>query len=106
MRWQAEYERASFIGSLGRAQQPAASRQDRSRPNASQVEGRKPAWEAGAQHAIKRKLNSKQAAATPASVASIWAAADADTAELLDDEELLTEEDHIRPEAPGADKAI
>ncbi len=70
----------------------------------------KPRWEPGARAAIALKPRGAPAAArapapTPAPAAAAWTLApDEDGAdELLDDEELLTEEDRARPDAPGAD---
>jgi len=93
-------------GSFSEDTMTALSQRDAS--TSPQVEGRKPAWEAGAQQSITRKLGGKAAAASmPAtaaapSPAAMWATINADDAELLDDEELLTEEDLVRPAAPGA----
>jgi hypothetical protein len=66
---------------------------------ALQVKGRKPEWEVGAQQAIKRKKVVELPAPAPA--ASIWSSINPDDADLLDDEELLTEEDLVRPTVPG-----
>ena len=63
-----------------------------------QVKGRKPEWAVGAQQAIKRK---KAAAVPPAPAASIWSSINVDDADLLDDDELLTEADLVRPVPPG-----
>jgi hypothetical protein len=63
-----------------------------------QVKGRKPEWEVGAQQAIKRK---KAAAVPQAPAASIWSSINIDDADLLDDDELLTEEDLVRPVPQG-----
>lgn len=71
-----------------------------------QVQGRKPAWEAGAQQTIKRKPAVKAAPAPTAAVASIWASIDANDADLLDDDELLTDEDLVRPTPPGAETVV
>jgi hypothetical protein len=67
-----------------------------------QVTGRKPEWEVGAQQAIKRKKAVMPAAPAPAPAASIWSSINADDSDLLDDDELLTEEDLVRPVNPGA----
>ena len=63
-----------------------------------------PRWEPGARAAIALKPRGAPAPA-PAPAAAAWTLApDEDGAdELLDDEELLTEEDRARPDAPGAD---
>ena len=72
-----------------------------------QVQARKPSWARGTQHPIRRKLGGKAAGTAvklpPADAAAVWsAAALGDGADLMDDEELLTEEDRARPEVPGA----
>jgi hypothetical protein len=68
------------------------------------VAASKPRWEPGARAAIALKPRGAPAPA-PAPAAAAWTLApDEDGAdELLDDEELLTEEDRARPDAPGAD---
>jgi hypothetical protein len=63
-----------------------------------QVKGRKPEWQVGAQQAIKRK---KAAVVPQAPAVSIWSSINVDDADLLDDDELLTEEDLVRPVPPG-----
>ncbi|GAB4818453.1 hypothetical protein N2152v2_005499 [Parachlorella kessleri] len=69
------------------------------------VQARKPQWETGAKAAIKLKPRSGAAAATAApavqqavpSKAWVVSADDEDVEEVLDEEELLTEEDKQRP---------
>lgn len=81
----------------------------------SQVEARKPEWAVGAQQLIKRKAKASGkgvAHAQPPSgasskAASAWGAfALNGDAELIDDEELLTEADLARPDVPGIHHAM
>jgi len=68
------------------------------------VAASKPRWEPGARAAIALKPRGAPAPAPAPAAAAGTLAPDEDGAdELLDDEELLTEEDRARPDAPGAD---
>lgn len=81
----------------------------------SQVEARKPEWAVGAQQPIKRKAKasgkavaqSQPPSGAASKAATAWGAFASDgQAELIDDEELLTEADLARPDVPGIHVAM
>ena len=73
-----------------------------------QVQARKPEW-AGAKQSIKRKSPRPEVTSAPPAVSpaaheavAAWDAAALDhNPELIDDEQLLTAEDRVKPDAPG-----
>lgn len=70
-----------------------------------QLVAQRPAWEVGAKAALSLKRSaqapSQQAAAPAPAAASAWKISAGDEDELLDDDQLLTEEDRARPAAPA-----
>ena len=71
-----------------------------------QVEAQKPAWQTGSKAAItlKSKANATGPKNTAAAVQlkKTWNVGADDGEELIDEDELLTEEDRLRPTAPGS----
>lgn len=92
--------------------EPLPSRSSAGSVSQTAVEARKPEWAVGAQHPIKRKAKASSKAVTPVQTPTVAASKSATAwgavalngkAELIDDEELLTEADLARPDVPVVD---